>query len=379
MSQIATRRFEPSTPTPTDLFLCRPRHDASTCRATMRRAALALLTTAALACTPEEPSAVDGSLAPEAVTPAQTEQALIPVWLDVDPATGLPGREVDDGVMMLQAFHSPELDIRGISLVYGNTSLENAEPIGRDLTARFGPPGLEVHSGAASADELGEESDAVRAMAEALREAPMHLLAVGPVTNAATLLQLHPELHERILSIVVVAGRRVGQTFRTGAETNTPHPDFNFENDAPAMQVLLDSDIPLVMAPWEVSHHIWLRQADLDDLATRSEAGAWLAEASASWIARWKEGFGVDGFNPFDTLAVLWLTHPEQIRWFEGAAWIEEYEDDRNPGATKPYLLVDADRLETDDNARRVIYTYEPEPELQAILKDRIAGARATP
>ena len=296
----------------------------------------------------------------------------ISVWLDVDPAIGLPDSEVDDGVMMLQAFHSPELELRGVSVVHGNTELENGLPVALDLVTRFGPPGLEVFEGAAVASQLGQSTPAVEAMARALEERPMTILAVGPVTNIGSLLQRYPELHERIESLVVVAGRRVGQSFQTGAPTNTPHADFNFERDVPAMRVLLESDVPLVMAPWEVSHWVWIRQSDLDRLAGMSEAGAFVAEACASWIARWKANLGVDGFNPFDTLAVAWLTHRNLIEHTEVAVWIEEGPDDRAPGTakTKPYLLVDPAR----EGGRRAIYTYKPDASFQEILIGRIAS-----
>ena len=338
----------------------------SSCRATLV-AVLALLV-AACGASREEGSVEESPRGAEAATvPAPTA-----VWLDVDPAIGLPESEVDDGVMLMQAFHSPEVRIAGVSVVFGNTSLENGLPIARQLVGRFGPPGLEVHSGAASADQLGEETDAVRAMAQALAREPLVLLAVGPVTNAATLVELHPELHDRIRSIVMVAGRRPGQEFRSG-DAEASFRDFNFELDAVAMQRLLDTDIELVFAPWEVSSHVWLREPDLDWLSEQSEAGAWLAAACRSWLARWQRTLRLDGFNPFDTLALAWVTHPQLIESFEGGAWIEELEDDTEPnsGKHKPYLLVDPERREL----RQVTYTYRPADAFQPLLLERLAGS----
>ena len=298
------------------------------------------------------------------------------VWLDVDPALGLEGGEVDDGLFLLQSFHSPELSIAGVSVVFGNTSLENAVPIAEALVARFGPAGLQVHPGAASAEQLGVPTAATAAMADALAESPLTLLAVGPVTNAATLVLEHPELHQQIERIVVVAGRREGQSFRAGTRDVAPFRDFNFELDPQAMQVLLDTEIPLVMAPWEVSSHVWIRGADLVDLAARSEAGAWAAGAVQSWVERWARDLGTDGFTPFDTLAAGYVTHPHLIEGFEGRAWIWEDLDDTQPetGVTKPYLYVDPN----DDGGRRVTYLFQPHPDFQPLLLDRIAGAPAS-
>jgi inosine-uridine nucleoside N-ribohydrolase len=310
------------------------------------------------------------TLAPEAEKPAS-----IPVWLDVDPAIGIERGEVDDGVAMIQAFHSPEIVVRGISVVYGNAPFEQGLPIARDVAQRFGPPGLGVFGGAAAATQLGEETEAVRAMAAALERERLVVLALGPVTNVGSLLRLHPDLAARIERVVVVAGRRVGQSFRIEGRDHTPFRDFNFEHDPAAMQVILDSGVALDLAPWEVSSQVWVKQADMDALGTRSESGRFLAEATASWLAFWRDDLGADGFNPFDTLAVGWVTHPELIEWSDVAVRIEEGDDDTSPGGgvRKPYLYVDP----ASSEGRRARYAYRPAPEFHDLLVERLAAAPA--
>ena len=312
---------------------------------------------------------------PQGEAARATAEALAPtpIWLDVDPAIGLPSSEVDDGVMMIQAFHSPEVEIRGVSVVYGNTDFDRALPIAREVVSRFGPEGLEVFGGAASSDQLGEQTAATEALVEALTTERLTILAVGPVTNIASLLLLNPEMEARIERVVVVAGRRVGQSFTTGT-ADRPFRDFNFELDPAGMQVLLDSEVPLVLAPWEVSSHVWIRSGDLDRLAEASMVGAWLAESCRTWLERWRANMEVDGFNPFDTLALAWVTHPELIRSIDVGVWIAEDLDDTAPdsGRIKPYLYVDPELSER----RRAIYTYLPEPEFNQILLDRLAGPR---
>lgn len=295
------------------------------------------------------------------------------VWLDVDTSIGLPQGEVDDGLALIQAFHSPELNIRGISVVFGNTDLEKAVPIARAITAEFGPENMSVHPGAGSAEEFGQENDAVKAMAAALREKPMTILALGPVTNVGSLIKLHPEDHEKVERIVMVAARRPGQQFRTGTGKQ-PHRDFNFELDPSAMQALLDSKIELVFAPWEVSSKVWVRAEDLEKLKTKSDSGKFLTEACQSWLAMWKSRFGVDGFNPFDTLGVGWVTHPDLIQTIRVGVWIEEGPDDRvtegSAPQNKPYLLVDKARRDR----RQALYCHTPEPAFTPLLLERLAA-----
>lgn len=298
----------------------------------------------------------------------------IDVWLDVDTATGVG--DVDDGLMLIQVFHSPELHVRGLSVVFGNTSLERAVPIAKEIVRKFGPAELSVVAGAATHDQLGEQTDAVSAMAAALEEKPMVILAVGPVTNVASLVMLHPELQDRIESIVMVAARRPGQKFVSSERQKRPHPDANFDHDPEAMRVLLDTKIPLVFAPWEVSSKVWITRDDLATLRKTGGSGAWIAETSVYWITGWELAITNKGFNPFDTLAAGWVTHPDLFESVPVTVRIEELPDDRavdasgDEPATKPYLLVE----EVEGSDGRIVYCHTPRPQFKSILLERLAG-----
>ncbi len=297
----------------------------------------------------------------------------IDVWIDTDPAIGVPGADVDDGLALIQAFHSPELRLRGVSAVFGNAPLAQSYPLACEVVERFGPDGLAVASGAAAAEDLGRENDAVRAMARALEAAPLTLLAIGPLTNVGSLLLLHPELAERLRSVVMVAARRPGQRFVSVESQPTPFPDFNFECDPAALRVVLESDVGLVFAPWEVSSHVWITGEDLDRLATASESGAYIAEQSRGWLELWTDEMGATGFNPFDSLAVAWLTHPALIEHFEAPVWIAEGPSEDDSGK-KPHLLVDpAGPLDATSRGRTAVYCHRPASELKPLLLERLA------
>jgi inosine-uridine nucleoside N-ribohydrolase len=131
-----------------------------------------------------------------------------------------------------------------------------------------------------------------------------------------------------------------------------------------------------------VSSQVWIRAPDLADLATRSEAGAWIAESCASWIELWRERFGVDGFNPFDTLAVGWLTHPELVESVPVGVWIEDGPDDRavdGEPLIKPYLLVAPHQAQQPgDRLRPASYCVRPGAGFKSLLLERLAGARGS-
>jgi inosine-uridine nucleoside N-ribohydrolase len=298
------------------------------------------------------------------------------VWIDADPSAGLFEQEVDDALALIQAFNSPRLNIHGIGIVYGNAPLDKAFPIGEQLTERFGPEGLSVFAGAASKDELGDDNDAVRAMAAAIEQTPLTILALGPVTNVGSLLMQHPDLHARIERIVVVAGRRPGQRFTPYPDQVTAATDFNFEHDPEAMQVILDSDIEFVMAPWEVSSQVWITKEDIENLRGSGPTGDWLASNTSSWIARWKRRYGVEAFNPFDSLAIGWATHPGLVETIDVTVRIETLPNDmlkEKPDLDqreKPYLLIDTER----GGERPAVYAYKPKPGFKPMLLEHLKG-----
>jgi inosine-uridine nucleoside N-ribohydrolase len=300
----------------------------------------------------------------------------IPVWIDTDPALGETNRDVDDGFALVQAFRSPELDIRGISVVFGNAPLDRGVPIARRLASEFGPEGVEVFAGAAGAADLGTETDATRAMAAALERERLTVLVLGPGTNVATMLKNQPALASRIDRMVAVAGRRPGQRFTTGATNPRGHRDFNFELDPEAFRILMASGVPLVLAPFEISSKVWIEDADLDRLAAGPPAARALAGPARPWLGRWRELWGVDGFNPFDTLAIGYVVSADGFECEQLPVGIQTLPDDvTEPGvqgtavSEKPYLLVSAS---FDAAPARVLYCFTPPAGFKADLMERL-------
>ncbi|MBS0658539.1 MAG: nucleoside hydrolase [Verrucomicrobia bacterium] len=242
------------------------------------------------------------------------------VWIDTD-CTLQRLRDVDDAFALVQALHAPELSIRGLSATYGNSSVEAALEATGEIVRRFGGPAgvaaLPVHRGAASARALGERTPATEALAAALRERPLHYLALGPATNLATCLRLHPELRPRLLGVVLIAGRQPGERLRIGPWNPYPFSDANFIKDPAAVRELLEGGTPvppLLLVPGGLARDCQLRPTDLEELATLSPDWAWLAAQCRLWLRTWRWLFGVEGGLLFDSVAVLAVTHPAQVQ-----------------------------------------------------------------
>jgi len=265
------------------------------------------------------------------------------VWIDTDPAVGVPQRDVDDGFALLQAFRSDDLNIVGVSSVFGNAPLEQAHPITVALTDQW-QPGTPVFRGAAGPDE--GPTPASDALVEALKEGPLTVLALGPVSNVAQAVKSRPDLAQR-LKVVAVAGRLPGQRFTTGTTNLRGHRDFNFEQDPQAMAYLIERGISLTLAPFELSRKVWITVPYLDRLEAQAPDTAPLIAPARAWLQLWHDTFQVDGFNPFDTLAVGVLTRRDLITCDPLGVRIAEHPDDRTAPEmqgteppTKPYLEV---------------------------------------
>lgn len=246
----------------------------------------------------------------------------LPVWIDTDPACGQGATDdVDDCWALMAALRSPELDHRGISTVFGNTKGETAHQIARQVIQRFGgayqsnqpPPPIYEGSHSQGSPEW-KPTQASEAIATALRQEKLTIIAQGPLTNIATVIVNHPDVVKNIERIVMVAGKRPGDLFHPGQQWWFHFRDFNVCQDTPAAKIVLYSGIPLVLTPFELATKVTITRSDLERLASGDEAAQWLRRKSQSWMSFWQNDLHRKGFHPFDALAVGYVTMPDLFK-----------------------------------------------------------------
>lgn len=229
------------------------------------------------------------------------------VWIDTDAAIGAPWREVDDAFALVLALQSSQLHIIGISSTYGNAALAHTTAVTRDIVHRFGGAGgltdRDVFRGAAHARDFGK-SEAVHALAEALRAQKLTYIALGPATNLTALLRAHPELTGRLEKVIFVGGRTPGRPLLFGRNGSLQIHDANVFKDPAAARVLLQSGVPLVLAPAEVGGQLLLTRTDAAELSRGGEAARFLQRGSRFWLWFWTGVVGNRGGPLFDALAV---------------------------------------------------------------------------
>ena len=239
------------------------------------------------------------------------------VWIDTDVSIGSPIREVDDAFALVFAFHSPEIRIAGLSTTYGNASLGQTTRAARDLVQRFGQSAAltvdDVFAGAGSASDLGRRSAASDALAAMLQKQKIIYIALGPLTNLATFLRLHPELAHRIERIIFVGGQAPGASLAFGPKRSFHIHDANVFRDSAATGAVLQSNIPLTLVPIATGSRLLVDEADLRQLEGSGSAGNYLSRQSRIWLWFWTYFVKTNGGPIFDALAIVPTTKPELL------------------------------------------------------------------
>jgi pyrimidine-specific ribonucleoside hydrolase len=279
----------------------------------------------------------------------------VPLIIDTDPALGVihegRPRDVDDAFAIAEALRAEDLDLRAITVTFGNAPLESALRVARELVELAGAD-LPVAPGTAAAipeSGLPEATAATRLLESTLEQAPARIAALGPLGNLGTLLLHRPDLAGRIEEVVIVGGRTLGRPFYLG-ETG-PVRDFNFENDVRAARVLLESGVPVTCAGFELSSPLAMGASHLDAIAAHGTPLARrLAEGARPWLAHWLAQFPDDaGFHPWDSAAICWIRQPGLIHSEQRGWRIREVESDLrrgNPDASPrrvPWLETSTD------------------------------------
>ena len=298
------------------------------------------------------------SLLPAARAPSPPAR----VWIDTDAACGEGERADPDDCLALLALARSAVDIVGISTVFGNAPLSATDRVARSLAQQLGRAAIAVHAGAAAPlPEHGWPAPppAVERLREALARERLTLVALGPLTNIAQALHGRPDLAANVQRVIAVMGRRPGHLFHPaeGAEGATlfghgpVFRDFNFDQDPRAAAEVLAYELELVLVPYDAARHVEVRAADLDRLAARGGAAAWVAARSRAWLDFWRRDIGRAGFYPFDLLAAAYAIEPARLACARVQAGIG-----RDPQFLLPWrataLLVTQRRAELSSVAR---------------------------
>ena len=259
--------------------------------------------------------------------PPNLAPVTLPLIIDCDPG-------VDDGVALLLAFASPELQLLGVSTVGGNVSAGLTARNARIIRQIAGREDVPVFAGAErpvvrppiEADHFHGESGigslpvfepavpnapghAVDFLLEAVMSRPSQtvtLAITGPMTNVALAMRLEPRFAPRLKQIVAMGGaRREGGNITASAE-------YNIYADPHAAQIVLSSGAPVVLFGLDATPQVRASKARIAAIRAGGTPSALAATALLEFIRQTERRLVGPADPPLhDPCPIVWLLDPD--------------------------------------------------------------------
>ena len=242
----------------------------------------------------------------------------IKIIMDTDPG-------IDDAAALAMALNNPEIDLKLITAVAGNVTVDKTTANALKIV-HFFKKDVPVSAGAAQplikpfedaarihgesgmpgydfGDNYGQPiaKPAVEALHDAIMaEDEITLVPTGSYTNIALLLAEYPEVKSHIKQIVAMGGSISGGNMTSVAE-------FNVFTDPDAASIMYQSGIPIVTVGLDVTLKALLTPATQAKLLSLGETGKMLH----GLITHYNDGDNEQGHPMHDVNTIFYLLHPE--------------------------------------------------------------------
>jgi purine nucleosidase len=254
------------------------------------------------------------------------------ILLDTDPG-------IDDACAILLALASPEISLEGLSIVHGNSSLEQGTknalsilelahashiPVVKGCELPLVQPSLlapETHGdtgmGYAQLPEARTQpkvQHGIDFLIEQILSSPgeITLVAIGPLTNIALAIRQEPRIVEAVKELIIMGGalRYEGNT--------TALAEFNTYVDPHAAHIVYHAGMPTALVPLDVTYQCILTPSDVERLQkVASPITQCIVDATRFYMEFHDEYQSIEGCVINDPLALALTFAPELCTYRE--------------------------------------------------------------
>ncbi len=255
------------------------------------------------------------------------------ILIDTDPG-------IDDAMAIFFALESPELDVVGLTSIFGNahtevttinalklleiaerTDIPVARGVDRPMNMPYRGPVAFVHGEDGQGNVFLDppvtkpvDLDAAHFIIDTVMSQPgqITLVPLGPLTNVALAMLLEPRMTSNLAEMVLMGGN----AFCGG--NASPAGEANILNDPEAADIVFGADCPIVMAGLDVTEKTFMTNADLAKIGTFDNPRAkHLAAIVPHYSDFYRGRLGIDGIHVHDSSCISYLLAPELYTWEE--------------------------------------------------------------
>ncbi|KAL4605819.1 hypothetical protein ACB092_09G057400 [Castanea dentata] len=259
--------------------------------------------------------------------------------IDTDPG-------IDDTMAIFMAFQSPELEILGLTTIFGNTSTENATYNALRLCEFAGCSGIPVAEGSAAplkggiprvadfvhgSDGVGNtylppakakksEKSASEFLVEKVSEYPgeVSILALGPLTNLALAIKRDSSFASKVKRLVILGG-----AFFALGNVN-PAAEANIYGDPEAADVVFTSGANIAVVGINITTQVMFTDDDLLELKQSKGKYSKIISEMCEFYRDWHvKSDGVHGVFLHDPVSFVALVRPDLFTYKKGVVRVE--------------------------------------------------------
>jgi inosine-uridine nucleoside N-ribohydrolase len=284
------------------------------------------------------------------------------IIIDTDPG-------VDDAMAIFFALRSPELELIGLTTIFGNVHTDLAtinalrllEIAGRSdipvakgadspIATPFGGPVPFVHGDDGQGNTFlplpqgkAVDKSAAQFIIEQVMAAPgeITLVPVGPLTNIALALRLEPRITQHLDEVVIMGGNALCPG------NATPAAEANIHNDPEAADVVFGAPWPVTMVGLDVTEKVLMTDTQLASFAGMNNP---MAQHVAKIIPHYRDFFnrvdGIGGIFVHDSSAIAYLL---DRTLFKTRQWPIRVDTTSSVSRGKTWPKIRPGELEVDD------------------------------